>query len=74
MTEPIYIKVPIDDVIIVTSNDGGYLHGWCSACGARGWVDNKYGYPHGCPESNKLVHKKGCDLGNKLSIKVELKK
>lgn len=70
--KPIMIAVPIDSVIVITSNDGGYLGGHCLACGAHGWVDNKYGYPYGCPESNKLVHKRGCDLGDRLKIKVEL--
>lgn len=70
--DPRMIKVPIDNVIVITSNDGGYLSGQCQACGAVGWVDNKYGYPFGCPSSNKLVHKEGCDLGSKLKIKVEL--
>lgn len=74
MTEPVFIKVPIDNVIVITSNDGGYLGGRCVACGAHGWVDNKYGYPNGgCDMSNKLIHKQGCDLGSKLKIKVELK-
>jgi len=71
--EKIFIKVPIDNVIQITSNDGGYLGGRCTACGESGWVDNKYGYPFGCPKTNKLVHAGNCDLGNRLSIKVELK-
>lgn len=70
--KPIMIKVPIDSVIVITSNDGGYLGGRCTACGESGWVDNKYGYPYGCPRTNKLVHKQDCDLGKRLKIKVEL--
>lgn len=68
-----YIKVPIENVIIVTSNAGGYLGARCSACGAHGWLDNKYGYPYGTPPSNKLVHKRGCDLGDTLVLHVTVK-
>jgi hypothetical protein len=67
------IKVPIDNVIVITSNDGGYLGGRCVACGESGWVDNKYGYPFGTPRSNKLVHKMNCGLGSLLEIEVRIK-
>lgn len=70
--KPAMVLVPIDDVIIITSNDGGYLGGRCSACGATGWLDNKYGYPFGCTPGNKLVHTADCDLGHKLKITVEV--
>lgn len=70
--KPTMVQVPIDNVIQITSNDGGYTGGRCSACGEIGWVDNKYGYPFGCPRTNKLVHKEDCDLGQRLRIKVEV--
>lgn len=69
----IKVLVPIDNVIITTSNDGGYIGGRCVACGEQGWVDNKYGYPYGVPRTNKLVHTEDCDLGKRLTVTVGIR-
>lgn len=55
------IPVPIDQVVRVTENHGGYRGGECIACGALGWIDGKYGDRFGANVmSNRLIHKREC--------------
>jgi hypothetical protein len=61
------VKIPIDRVIEITSNDGGYLGGRCLACNKGGYLREGRSYPHGYKGlGNELVHSKECPMNRWL--------
>lgn len=79
------VAVPIEKIVIVTENHGGYLGGKCILCGACGWLDEerkgyngKLGFPLYAIESkanptgimgNRLFHKENCPMTHALDDK-----
>jgi hypothetical protein len=69
------VPVPIDRIVLVTSNYSGYLGGECILCGACGWLVDRKGYPYGGVDdrgdlessSNRLFHKKNCLMNAALA-------
>jgi hypothetical protein len=68
------ISIPADKVVIVTENHGGYLGGKCLACGASGWLDNKYGWPFGTHDKPGFKHHRTCPMNDVLDSKGEFRK
>ena len=63
------VRVPIGRIVYVTENDGGYLSGRCMMCHQGGWLEPRYGYPHGAKGmGNKLFHTETCPMNNVLNI------
>lgn len=67
MPESKCISVPIEKLVVVTENHGGYTAGRCVICGAGGWICyDKIGVPHGTKDTNSLVHEADCPVGQAL--------
>lgn len=47
------VSVPVQKLIIVTGDHGGYKEGWCVVCTAHGWL-------------GKIKHKPGCAVAKNL--------
>ena len=61
------IPIPIDKVVQVVENHGGYKGGECLACGALGWLEMKYGSRFGADVmSNRLIHKRECPMNEEI--------
>ena len=60
------ITKPAKDFIIITENHGGYMAGYCFACGARGWIQG-CGIPSHAEDSGfNLKHKSTCPMNEIL--------
>jgi hypothetical protein len=70
------VLVPVEALVIVTENHGGYTAGRCVVCGKLGWLAE---YPHGLPFGstaaldNTLHHAKVCPVGQALDEKGKVK-
>ena len=56
------MKIKKEKLIVVTENHGGYLSGYCSVCGVRGWLD-ELKHKDDCPiipNRNQLIEIKEC--------------
>lgn len=66
------------ELIIETEDHGGYMSGYCFACGAHGWVDGvaSCGYPQGSSQGllSGLRHAANCPLGDILNDDGSFKK
>jgi hypothetical protein len=58
------VRVPINEVIWITENQGGYLAAKCIICHQCGWLHGRYGMKFGSRNSigNELVHRKSCPM------------
>lgn len=64
------VLVDAKKVVIVTEDHGGHLVGECIACGTRGWLSPRYGYPHRVKDTvmgNGVIHKKDCPMNEILN-------
>lgn len=62
------VPVPIDAVVRVYGNEGGYKSAECIICDQGGWLDGKYGYAWGTRDVGAhLKHKKNCPM-NKYAL------
>lgn len=71
------VLVPINRVVSITANHGGYTGGVCAACGNSGWVTGDYGYPSRMREKalgNQLIHKPSCPMNEHVGDDGYLKK
>jgi hypothetical protein len=70
------VAVDVRRVVFATEDHGGYLAGTCIACGARGWLEPSYGYPHrvkGAVMGNRVIHKEDCPMNDILNDDGSLK-
>jgi len=65
----------IEDVVVVTEDFGIAEAGECLACGAKGWLETRYGFPsHVKNVETKLKHEAGCPVNALLNDDGSLKK
>ena len=70
MKSKILVPIPIDNVVFVESDHGGYKSGKCLACGESGWLDGwGYNYNQKNVMGNHLKHKKDCPMNAHIPIK-----
>lgn len=60
------VKMRLEDVVVVDEEHGGYTGGHCTACGASGWIDGRYGLRHDQPKGAHLVHKRSCPMNEAI--------
>lgn len=71
----INVNLSLDNLVPITSNDGGYTGGKCLCCGAMGWnVEQRWGRPLGSPKTHDFEHKPHCPVGNALDANGKLLK
>lgn len=61
------VRLPLNKLVVVTENHGGYMGGECISCGASGWLNGKYGLKAGTKDAKEwkgthLVHKPSCPV------------
>lgn len=67
------VELPVNRVVVVTGDHGGYKTGHCLLCDAHGWLDG-LGYPHQATEvkGSHLQHTAECPLNGVLGLKGEI--